>query len=160
LADLAHQQRIAGDAGNAALLTIEALPDYSAGISRPYVAEAELELDEAFRALRELIVLPGLLRHLDGKRIVTAFEDGTGRMWDAESGKPIGEALKRVPMAVSPDGKRIVTASEGRTMRLWDTETDKPIGEPIPHANSVAFSLDSKRFVTPTGIGSDARLWD
>ena len=27
----------------------------------------------------------------DGKRIVTASEDKTARLWDAETGKPIGE---------------------------------------------------------------------
>jgi WD40 repeat protein len=31
---------------------------------------------------------------LDGKRIVTASEDKTARVWDAETGKPIGEPLK------------------------------------------------------------------
>ena len=30
----------------------------------------------------------------DGKRIVTASEDKTARLWDAETGKPIGEPLK------------------------------------------------------------------
>ena len=30
----------------------------------------------------------------DGKRIVTASWDKTARLWDAETGKPIGEPLK------------------------------------------------------------------
>ena len=54
----------------------------------------------------------------DGKRIVTAFRDGTARLWDAESGKQIGEPLTGhagsvVSAAFSLDGKRIVTASVG-----------------------------------------------
>ena len=72
----------------------------------------------------------------DGKRIVTASEDKTARLWDAETGKPIGEPLRghegRVSSAAfSPDGKRIVTASGDKTARLWDAETGKPIGEPL-----------------------------
>ena len=42
----------------------------------------------------------------DGKRIVTASSDKTARVWDAESGKPIGEPLKghdgRVERGVQP----------------------------------------------------------
>ena len=72
----------------------------------------------------------------DGKRIVTASEDKTARLWDAETGKPIGEPLKGhtdsvMSAAFSPDGKRIVTASDDKTARLWDAETGKQIGEPL-----------------------------
>jgi WD40 repeat protein len=52
----------------------------------------------------------------DGKRIVTGSADDTARLWDGETGKPIGEPPKGHDGAVwsaafSPDGKRIVTAS-------------------------------------------------
>ena len=30
----------------------------------------------------------------DGQRVVTASEDKTARVWDAASGKPIGEPMK------------------------------------------------------------------
>ena len=55
----------------------------------------------------------------DGQRIVTASRDKTARLWDAASGKPIGDPLKGhdggvVSAAFSPDGKRIVTASHGQ----------------------------------------------
>ena len=53
----------------------------------------------------------------DGKRIVTGSADNTVRLWEADSGKPIGEPMKghtdRVQsVAFSPDGKRIVSGSE------------------------------------------------
>ena len=65
----------------------------------------------------------------DGKRIVTASRDKTARIWDAATGKPIGEPLKGHEDAVhsaafSPDGKRIVTASEDKTARIWDVFPD------------------------------------
>jgi WD40 repeat protein len=59
----------------------------------------------------------------DGKRIVTTSRDNTVRLWDAESGKQIGEPLTGHTdgvrsAAFSPDGKRIVTASDDKTARL------------------------------------------
>ena len=56
LADRAGQQRKA-DPTIAALLALEALPDAADGNDRPYVGEAELQLDSAWRGLRERLNL-------------------------------------------------------------------------------------------------------
>ena len=104
----------------------------------------------------------------DGKRIVTASQDKTARIWDAATGKPIGEPLKGhedavMSAAFSPDGKRIVTASQDKTARIWDAATGKPIGEPLKgHEDAVmsaAFSPDGKRIVTASQ-DKTARIWD
>jgi WD40 repeat protein len=60
----------------------------------------------------------------DGKRIITASaksnypygSDWIARLWDAQTGKPIGEPLVRLmfglnSIAFSPDSKRLVTAT-------------------------------------------------
>jgi WD40 repeat protein len=174
LAGLAQQQRTAeGDAGSAALLALEALPDALAGTARPYVPEAELQLDSPWRHLGERLVLghADAVRSVafspDGRRIVTASWDKTARIWDAATGKPIGEPLKGhadrvVSAAFSPDGRRIVTASEDKTARMWDAATGQPISVFKGHADAVysaSFSPDGRRIVT----GSDdntARIWD
>ena len=110
LADQARQQRATGDAGTAVLLALEALPDAAAGTDRPYVPEAELQLDGAWRDLRERLVLgheaavSSAAFSPDGKRIVTASADKTARIWDAATGKPIGEPLKGHEDAVSQRG--------------------------------------------------------
>ena len=77
----------------------------------------------------------------DGQRVVTASEDKTARLWDAASGKPIGEPMKHEEQVYSaqfsPDGQRVVTASEDKTARLWDAASGKPIGEPMKHEGAV-----------------------
>ena len=95
----------------------EGLPD-TAGQARPYVPEAELELHLAWRALSERRVLSG---HTDavyvasfspnGERIVTASDDLTVRLWDANTGKQIGAAFSDAAgpgqAAFTPDGRRM-----------------------------------------------------
>ena len=96
----------------------------------------------------------------DGKRIVSGSEDQTLRLWDATTGKPIGEPLKGhdksvISVAFTPDGKRIVSGSEDQTLRFWDATTGKPIGEPLKGKDRyyelgmvVAFSPDGKSIVS------------
>jgi hypothetical protein len=103
-----------------------------------------------------------------GKRIVTASEDRTARLWDAETGKqigapPAGHNGAVVSATFSPDGRRIVTASADKTARLWDADTGKQIGAPpVGHEDAVlsaAFSPDGRRIVTASQ-DTTARLWE
>jgi hypothetical protein len=66
----------------------------------------------------------------DGKRIVSGSLDKTLRLWDAQSGQPIGDPLQGHQdwvrsVAFSPDGKRIVSGSDDKTLRLWEIAPDK-----------------------------------
>jgi eukaryotic-like serine/threonine-protein kinase len=49
----------------------------------------------------------------DGKTIVTGSTDNTARLWNADTGRPIGEPLKHqggvTAVAFRPDGKVVVT---------------------------------------------------
>jgi len=97
---------------------------------------------------------------------VTASNDNTARLWDAATGKPIGEPMHHenevYSAQFSPDGKLVVTASKDRTARLWDAATGKSIGEPMGHEGWVVtaqISPDGKQVLTASEDGT-ARLWD
>jgi hypothetical protein len=92
----------------------------------------------------------------------------TIRLWDASTGKPVGEPLRGheggvTSLAFSLDGRTLASASGDMTIRLWDASTGKPVGEPLrgheERVNSVTFSPDGLTLAS----GSDdetIRLWD
>jgi WD40 repeat protein len=102
----------------------------------------------------------------DGKAVLTGSYDRTARLWDAATGRPLGDPLTHqdpvVAVAFRPDGKAVLTGSRDGTARLWDAATGRPLGPPLNHqgpVEAVAFSPDGKTILT----GSEdmtARLWD
>ena len=102
----------------------------------------------------------------DGTKIVTASYDHTARLWDAATGKPLGDPIKHDgwvrAVAFSPDGTKLATASDDKTARLWDAATGKPLGQPMKHydaVRAVAFSPDATKVATAS-LDKTARLWD
>ncbi|MFO7906880.1 MAG: WD40 repeat domain-containing protein [Planctomycetota bacterium] len=62
----------------------------------------------------------------DRKQIITGSDEGTARVWDAETGKPLGVLEHDYwirAMSISPDGKWIATSSLDDTVRLWNRVT-------------------------------------
>jgi hypothetical protein len=104
---------------------------------------------------------------------VLTYGGDSARVWDAETGKPVGDPMpsrvvllsrggRRVPTvgsfaSFSPDGRRVLTVGDG-SARVWDAETGKPVGGPMPSGGRASFSPDGRQVLTYGG--DSARLWD
>jgi WD40 repeat protein/serine/threonine protein kinase len=120
----------------------------------------------------------------DGRRVVTASDDRSAQVWDAETGRAIGPRLLHgeavLSAAFSPDGRRVVTAC-GKMLvgngeaRVWDASSGQPITPPLTHGSLVkfaAFSPDGRRVLSVSGTmfvrngeawplrSGEARVWD
>ncbi len=65
-----------------------------------------------------------------GSQIVTAGNDKTARIWDAESGELLhtleGHTSYVTSAVYNATGSQIVTASWDNTARIWDAESGEP----------------------------------
>ena len=67
--------------------------------------------------------------------MATASDDHTARVWEAATGKPVGQPLRHeaavASAAFSPDGLWVVTASDDLTARVWEAANGKAASEPL-----------------------------
>ena len=113
---------------------------------------------------RVLVTAIGFSR--DGRMVATGSLDGTVRLWDSGTGKPIGQPMTGngyvTSIAFSRDGHLLAAGILDSTLRLWDTGTFQPVGDPMrtdAAVTAAAFSPDGRTLATGSGDGS-IRLWD
>lgn len=151
------------------------LRDGEACAALPWLAEAirldpdngaqRTRLDAVLRTLPRLRALwrqADTINHLavsaDNRRIAAAGNDGVARVWDLETGQPIGPPLKHegpvFAVAFSPDGQRL--ASVGGAMALygevhvWDVASGQAFAKPIKGKATVVlagFTADGSRLI-------------
>jgi WD40 repeat protein len=142
-------------------------------------AEATTHTDEAENALHRSILASRtrlILHHdgqvwsvvfsPDGKRIGTASQDKTAKIWDAATGRLLltlsGHTDSVNGIVFSPDGKRIATTSDDHTAKVWDAATGKELLTLSGHTDVVvrsSFSPDGTRLAT-TSWDHTTKVWD
>jgi WD40 repeat protein len=125
----------------------------------------------------------------DGKRLATASQDGTAKVWDAANGRELLTLRDHLGLvnsvAFSPDNKRLATASSNNTVRVWDALTGQELltlrdgsdrsdhptlrammermerakRESMFNSARLAFSPDSKRLAITTG-DKTVKIWN
>src|SRR5262249_22570445 len=66
----------------------------------------------------------------DDRVLMTGSWDAPAGLWDASTGRPVGDPLRHdggvVAVVLSADGKVAMTGSEDRAGRVWDASTGEP----------------------------------
>ena len=109
-----------------------------------------------------------------GDQIFTADRIGLGILWDASSGRQIGQRIEllrgfRINAArFSTDGKRLLIASDDQQLTILDVESREPVGQ-LKHdgfVTQVSLSGDGRSALTVSelrtqdGLQSQATLWN
>ncbi|KAI0037289.1 WD40 repeat-like protein, partial [Auriscalpium vulgare] len=81
----------------------------------------------------------------DGRHIASGSGDRTIRIWDAQTGQPVGTPLEGhaswvYSVAYSPDGTHIASGSHDQNMRIWEVQPNMPHTNQLYHSHLVKLS--------------------
>ncbi|MFQ3556669.1 WD40 repeat domain-containing protein [Streptomyces gramineus] len=177
--DLAFLSRVSDSIGRQVLASAETEPERALLLSLAALGEcaptpsARRGLMTALAASHLSIRLDGhsdMVRDIawsaDGRMLATASRDGTARVFDARSGRPLSvlpcDGAMVESVSFSPDSTRVATAGRDQVVRLWDAVTGEPVrqlGGAGDIGRQVAWSPDGLR-IAATFKDQVVRVWE
>jgi WD40 repeat protein len=102
-----------------------------------------------------------------GERIVSTIDHGTAKVWDAATGRLLrilDMGLGRVPLcaAFSPDGQQVVAGESSGAIFVWDARTGHVLLRLQGHKDTVktvGYSSDGRRILSAS-YDHTAKVWD
>jgi WD40 repeat protein len=105
---------------------------------------------------------PGIERiavNPDGRSLLTRSVDQAVRLWDIETGRPLGPPIEHDSMCrvqvMSPDGRTLATGTMDGIIRFWDAPTGLPLGPPRPQKMESIAKLLFLSYGSRLAVGSD-----
>jgi WD40 repeat protein len=124
-----------------------------------YCFEDSLQIYET-RGTNKLLTITGSFGRArwspDGRRILTASDDGTVRIWDAQNGRQLQGSIKHEDLSAvqySPDGRQIATGGRDEYVRAWNAENGAKLwerrvyGRIVERADRISYSADGRRII-------------
>ncbi len=95
----------------------------------------------------------------DGRSFLTRSADQMVRLWDIETGRPLGPPIEHDSMcrvhAMSPDGRTLATGTMNGIIQFWDALTGLPLGPPREHQSDAISKLLFLSGGSLLAVGSD-----